>query len=365
MVATAATFDQAIDWRDIFSPLHRFLAFLRRVVMPAGLTDDDKDGLSEEELAAIEDEDSETSDGDDGSEPPPGDDDGPPPEDGGDKDDKDGGDSGADDKDGDDEPSGDKDGKGAADDDGESTHGDGDDTDDGGQVDDGEKETSSRDDIIQQPIVPTLPGVDPSELQQAEDAYKEARKKFEDGEIDYVEYEEVKDRYNRLKWKAEDSQELNTAVRETLWQQEQKRFYDDNPMFIENPVVNRAFVAEVNRLLAEINQAVESGDTSNEMVTWDDRTLLNKAKENLEPGLRELIGDRKERRDKHETRREAAREKTKRDLANNPKDLAGIPEADDNNDDDEFAWLDKLEGEAFEKALEKLTPAQLERYEDR
>lgn len=41
---------------------------------------------------------------------------------------------------------------------------------------------------------------------------------------------------------------------------------------------------------------------------------------------------------------------------NTPADTAAIP--------DELAYLDRLEGGAFQAAIDKLTPKQLERYED-
>jgi hypothetical protein len=48
-----------------------------------------------------------------------------------------------------------------------------------------------------------------------------------------------------------------------------------------------------------------------------------------------------------------------------PANLGDVPAADLPEGTDEFAYLDNLEGEKYQAAIDKLTPEQLERYEDR
>jgi len=365
MIATM-TMDEAIDLRALFQPFARLFAACRRVVRmaTAEVSDADKEGLADEELEALnidlEDED------DDG---------------GGTNDDDDGGGGGDDDK-GKGDNKDDDDDAGGDDDDDKTKSGkkeeDASDSDDDAGDDDA---SSGAEDVVTKPLkVPALQlaGVSSEDLKKAQEsldsakkAYEEARQKFEDGDIDFIEYEQIKDEYNEAKWairelklKAESAQEINVSSRQAAWEASQELFYDQNRDFATNPVLNKLFVREVNDLIQDPETAKLS-----------DMELLLKAKKIVEEDLGIATGNGKSGgkstdasgKSGDDLRRKAARAKSKKDMdaAAKNKDLTGVPAADAGDDDDEFAWLDRLQGEEYERAIEQLTPEQRAKYEDR
>jgi hypothetical protein len=232
----------------------------------------------------------------------------------------------------------------------------------GKALDDDTKDTDTQLDAAkeQKPFVPTLPEIDAAKLEQLKSDLDEAKKKFADGDIDYSELDIIKDIFNELKWKSEFTQESNLNTRETLWKWEQDRFLDDNDKFKNNVTLNAAFISVVNGIIA-----TEDG------AKLTDRQVLAKAKEQVEADLgltQSYSASSADKSKAAEAKKQAAiagAKKSNADRSNIAADIGGLPSAEENVDTDPFTYLDKLEGEKFQAAINKLSPEQLSKYEDR
>ena len=233
----------------------------------------------------------------------------------------------------------------------------------GKALDDDTKDTDAQSDAVpkeQKPFVSTLPEIDAAKLDQLKSDLDDAKKKFADGDIDYSELDVIKDAYNELKWKSEFTATSNLNTRETLWKWEQDRFLDDNDKFRDNTTLNAAFISVVNCIIA-----TEDG------AKLTDRQVLAKAKEQVETDLGLAPSDSASSAEKPkaaEAKKQAAiaaAKKSNADRSNLAADIGGLPSAEENVDTDPFAYLDKLEGEKFQAAINKLSPAQLRKFEDR
>ena len=182
-------------------------------------------------------------------------------------------------------------------------------------------------DIVQPQISKpfTYPTVDPARIEEAKAVFDEAKQKFDDGEIDFQEFDEAKDAYQRLKWKDEDARDFNKNTRQRVWLDAQDDFFRDNPRIKENRTLHVAYAETVNSMIK----------TPKGQAMTDAQLLA------------------------------AAKQKVMADLASIPgvNDVAKQPSVEAEPDPGEFDYLDRLEGQKFQDALEKLSPAQLERYE--
>jgi fused signal recognition particle receptor len=202
------------------------------------------------------------------------------------------------------------------------------------------------------PFTPKFTEVDLAELDKLKTALDEAKKKFDDGEIDYAKLDEVKDAFNEMKWKADFAVESNQNMQEGRWQWEQERFLDDNWQYRDNRTLNAAFVATVNSII-----------TTDEGKKLSDKEVLAKAKKQVEADL-EIIGEGSKKTEDEKQKAIDAAKKANADRSKIAADIGGLPAAEENEDVGEFAYLDKLEGEAYQAAVDKLTPEQLRKYED-
>lgn len=207
----------------------------------------------------------------------------------------------------------------------------------------------------QRPFVPQYQGASDEELTGLKTSLEEAKKKFDEGEIDFATFSESKDLYNEAKWKADFAKDANANLVDERWKWEQDRFLDDNKLFRDNLMLNSAFVSAVNTIIAS-----EDGEK------LGDRTVLLQAKEQVERDLSALTGGNGGTPGKDTKKADAiaAAKKAGSDRSNIPVDIASAPAATDNNDIAEFAYLDKLSGEKYQAAIDKMTPAQLEKYEE-
>jgi len=206
------------------------------------------------------------------------------------------------------------------------------------------------------PFTPKFTEADQADLDSLKTAFDDAKKKFDDGEIDYTKFDEAKDAYNEAKWKADFAKESNQNMSEGRWQWEQERFLDDNKQYRDNKTLNVAFVATVNIIIS-----TEEGKK------LTDREVLVKAKEQVEADLGIVTPKPAAAAKTDKEKKEAieAAKKANSDRSKIAADIGGLPAAEENEDvSDEFAYLDKLDGEAYQAAIDKLTPAQLQKYED-
>ncbi len=211
-------------------------------------------------------------------------------------------------------------------------------------------------------IVPETPpplmvrGLDPQQKEKLGQDLSDIEAKFQDGEIDYKEYFDKRLEIERTLWADELSTQLSADGVEQQWQWEQETFLsaEDNAWINDDDVVYSAFAATVNRIMA-----TEEGQT------MPGPQLLDQARTEVAARFSPTMADDKAQADE-EKKKAAALKGAKDKQANKdiPQTLADIPAAEAEEGAGEFDWIDKLEGEAYEKAVESLSEAQLARYQD-
>lgn len=202
------------------------------------------------------------------------------------------------------------------------------------------------------PFVPQFAVADPKSIEELKTKAEEALEKYEAGEIEYPELDEAKNAYNRAQWESDFSTQANKNMAQGRWQWEQQRFLDDNDMFKDNETLNAAFVSVVNKI-------IQTEDSE----SLTDRQVLAKAKKQVEKDLGLNLETPKPESDKKREAIKAAKA-AKGDRSKIDPDIGGLPSAGENEDTSEFGYLDKLEGEKYQAAIDKLSPEQLKKYED-
>lgn len=282
------------------------------------LTDDEMEGLSEEELAALEDDDNEGAEDspdaiddlpdEDESEPETGDEDEPDEQD--DKDDE------------------------AAE--------------EGGQDDSAEDEESAVDQAAKEfrpEYRAEMPEDYDGQMTALDERKRELLDQFKDGEIRIDEYEEQRGEIERevralekAAVKAEIAEEARKQAADQQWQFEQQVFFRDkaNVQFRDDPIMNAAF----NTALKDL--ASDAANDKRDM-PWFLREAANAVRQRFGSNASSTNG------------------KNNRPI---PPNLGNVPAADINdvNNRGEFDHLQKLEGMDLENALAKMTPEQERRY---
>lgn len=181
------------------------------------------------------------------------------------------------------------------------------------------------------------------------------KQKFKDGEIEFDEFEEARSiiieeriRLDKAAWKAEISQEMNAQTAEQQWESTVNGYLNSVKTEIDylKDVEKAADFDQFVKVLAA-NPAHQ--DKSMEWFLQEGHRRV-KVLHGIEsaPVKDDKAGKPNSR-------------KPPLDAA--PKNLSQVPGSDGPGDvQDEFSDIDRLEGEAFEAALAKLTPAQRERY---
>jgi len=296
--------------------------------MGAGLTEEQLEGLSEEERAALEDEDDAKGKGEG---------------DGGDTDD-DKGNTG--------EGEGDDDDKGKAQDGGDRNGDPG--TDEGAGSDKSDAGAAENVAPVNSPLFKLDAGADGKTLEGIAEELETLDEKFEQGDIALKDYNAQRDALNQAKFRLEMYKDMNEQVAnqtvENNWKAAQQEFFAENKEYRENPVLNAAYAHVVNGLLA-----TEEGKK------LTDRQLLTKAKETVEESLGIV---REKGKDKGDAGK-AALEAAKRKEAEKGRDNASLSKmllAESQEIGDRFDALDKLNGEDFENAIAALSESERKAY---
>lgn len=322
--------------------------------MSEKLTDDEKAGLSPEEIAALEEGGDESGAGGDTT----GDDD---PNFGADVDPETG------------KPKTQATGDGTTGDGDEAGKGDGDGDGDGGdgKGDEAGKTAANGDEDIDSGSAPIVPRVhvDPVEdfdkkMTALNEELSVLAKKFSDGEITFedlqVEQTRVHDARADLRAQRRESElaeRFNQNAETDLWKREQDDFFDEHKGYRENPILMGA----LNTAVVRIANAPEN---ANRTGTW----ILNKAHREVakvmavtgKEGDDKPAGDGADGKDGKDGNKQPIR---KPDLKAVPRTLAGAPAAaEDVPGKGEFDELDRLTGIDYENALARLTPDQQARY---
>ena len=206
------------------------------------------------------------------------------------------------------------------------------------------------------------PGVDTGDVKPVltyEEKIKDLDTRLDNGKIEFDDYKKELRAIEIEHTREIARQEVLRTQAEIQWNNDQTSFFKENPNFTRakaNPIVFGAFAGEVNRL--------------NSDPAWFNRSgtdLLEEAKKNVLAafGLPDQNKEKEvEPKKKEKTPGEVAVENAKKAESNKkaPKSLKDIP-ASDNNTDNPFEYLDKLEGADYERAISNLKADELEAYE--
>lgn len=200
-----------------------------------------------------------------------------------------------------------------------------------------------------------------AELARNEDALKQ---KFKDGEIEFDEFDEARaviieerSRLEKAAWKAEISQEMNAQTAEQQWESTVNGYLNSVKTEIDylKDVEKAADFDQFVKVLAA-NPAHQ--DKSMEWFLQEGHRRV-KVLHGIESAP---VKDNKDTTTQKDDKAGKPNSR-KPPLDAAPKNLSQVPGSDGPGDvQDEFSDIDRLEGEAFEAALAKLTPAQRERY---
>ena len=193
-------------------------------------------------------------------------------------------------------------------------------------------------------------------------------KRYADGEIDFAQFQ-AEDRaltteYNRYiraldaaKLKADIAEEYTQQAQAQRWEIEQNMFFADNAEFRTDPILRGALGAQLEVLYADEANTGKSG-------IWYLREAGRLVNERFAPVKADNVVDIKPKPTDATKLEEAklaqAKKAAKKPPA--PTTLADVPMAMANDDGGEFSHLDKLDGEALEKAINKLPPDAYERW---
>lgn len=197
---------------------------------------------------------------------------------------------------------------------------------------------------------------------------KDLKTQFKDGDIDFDEYDEKRDalRAEREKLtiqqtKSEISSEMQAQNAKHQWDDAVNTFLDKAAQG-ENGIDYRLDTAKGEDLDFFIRALAAKEANSDKSMDWFLTEANRKVRALHDLPANPVAPPANTAQDKAAaaSKANAAR---KPDLSANPKTLADVPGGTGDGDvGSEFASIDRLEGEAFEDAVAKLTPAQRERY---
>lgn len=217
------------------------------------------------------------------------------------------------------------------------------------------------------PLMPQLhaePVVDfDKKMGALNDELQTLAKKFGDGDISFEELQaeqtRVHDARADLRAQMRESemvQRINQSTEQGVWKREQDDFFEDHAEYRKHPILMGA----LNTAVVSIANAPEN---ANRTGTW----ILNKAHKEVAkimapqaaPGVKIPEGG-----EKPGGKQDVGKQPTRKpDLKSVPRTLAGTPAADlDTPGKGEFDDLDNLTGLDYENALARLTPEQQAKY---
>lgn len=184
------------------------------------------------------------------------------------------------------------------------------------------------------------------------------KEKYELGDITQGDYDDERDKLNReiFKHNLKISDEAKTAFEakkdELLWKKEQIYFLNAKPEYMSSRTEEAAEKVKRNALFGALTEMVKSLSSDPRNASLTGIQILVKA----DKAVKEAFGIKPAEKKKVETKPAAK--------IPGHKTLAEIPNAAGNNEgvDDSFAQIDKLTGEAYEQALERMSPAVREAY---
>jgi len=192
------------------------------------------------------------------------------------------------------------------------------------------------------------------------------RKSFDDGDIDYEKYTDKRLELEKLIWHHEQAEMQNEGAIEQRWQWERDWYMQSNAELNQSQVIYGAFAAQVNALLADEEWNTQPGfqilNEAHRRVAAEIDSVAGPGSGAVAPNGRPAGGEKETADKRAKDALKAAKAAESGKLP--PETLARVPAAKDNADVSKWAAIDNLEGDEFQKALDKLTPAQLKEYED-
>jgi hypothetical protein len=206
--------------------------------------------------------------------------------------------------------------------------------------------------------VDELDEVIPVEVQTKLD---ELKTKFDDGDLTADEYQNGRDKLQRqiIKHNMTLQSEADAAVVEKksdlLWKKEQIHFLNSRPEYLSSKAVDSDGKVKSNALFGALNEMVKSITSDPVNAKLSGMEVLVKADKEVKKAFGFKPPEKK-----------VSDAKTNKPPAKKPdvKTLGNVPQAATNQEgiDDSFALIDKLTGEAYENALERMSDKTREAY---
>jgi hypothetical protein len=188
----------------------------------------------------------------------------------------------------------------------------------------------------------------PDDLKNDLDALKS---KYDEGDMSIHEYTEARDAINRKIYKHNAGLEAE-AKTEIIWKKEQFHFLKNRPEYLPGQQAEATGKIRANALFGALSETIKSLSQDEANANLSGMQLLVKADGIVKDafGLKQKPVEKKE-------------EKKPPAPLPDHKTLSDVPAAGKNDTaDDAFSQLDKLTGEAYEEALERLTPEMRDAY---
>lgn len=183
----------------------------------------------------------------------------------------------------------------------------------------------------------------------------ELKQSFDDGEIDFEEFLSKRDDLRAQLLKAEMYEDINRQVREQAWEAAKEAFITHNPDIMGYSSRAAGYAA----ILQDLLQSEEGQKMADTEILEKAREKFYEENPQLAPGLTEPEKDSKKDDPKSRVKELKSGQKKQQQV----RTLANLPSAEANDTgSSEFVHLDNLPPEKLEKALEKMSDAELERY---
>lgn len=214
-------------------------------------------------------------------------------------------------------------------------------------------------------FIPMAETLTEDDLKAIDDELADVKKQFDDGDIDYEKYTDKRLELEKIVWHHEQAEMQNVGAVEQRWQWERDWYLQSNMELNNSQVIYGAFAAQVNALLADDEFSTAPGfdilSEAHRRVAAEIDSLAGPGSGAISNG-RPAGGDKRSADEKAADALKAAKAAESGKRA--PETLAKIPAAEANIDTSKWAAIDTLDGDAYQKALDKLSPAELKEYED-
>lgn len=227
----------------------------------------------------------------------------------------------------------------------------------------GEGEAAKKAAAVPDHFVPMAETLSEDDLKEIDDALGKLKSDFDDGEIDYEEYNDQRLALEKQIWHHEQAVINNEGAIEQRWKWEQEWYLQSNDELTGNQVIYGAFASQVNALMADDDWGVRPGfdilQEAHRLVASEINTLSGPggAIPPAGPGGKTKAAADQKAADAIKAAKAAESGKKP------PETLAKVPAAEDNADTSKWAAIDRLDGEEYENAIASLSPAQLAEYE--